>query len=126
MNKYEIKELIGDYLEEINHPNNPEYREIARKYLEEALNGAVPTEDGAQRYYIDLDTLQQENVDLSEAIWAMDANGGYSNLTSDIVYFDEVLDQRKLEPRVILMQDGDLKWKCLKSKIIDKISEFIG
>ncbi|MEJ2610246.1 MAG: hypothetical protein P8179_09190 [Candidatus Thiodiazotropha sp.] len=61
MDKYEIKELIGDYLEGIDKSGE------GRKYFLAALSGPIETNQGCQRYYLDIDTLLLSYIDVSEA-----------------------------------------------------------
>lgn len=115
MDKYRIKELIGDCLEGIE--TGPDSREL----LERALQGPLATDQGLQRVYIDLETLLLEHVDLCEAIWSLGEAETYAGDESDIVFFDELGNVQALRSRISAREDGREIWACLELKVLGRL-----
>ena len=120
MDKYEIKELIGDYLE------GTDTQDCSKELLLLALRGPINTNQGMQRYYVDIDTLQLEHIDLNEAVWSIGESESYKGSASEIVYFDELNSGSQLQQRILTQENGSEKWQCLESKILSKLAAVNG
>jgi hypothetical protein len=115
MDRYEIKELIGDYLEGIDKSGE------GRKHFSAALSGPIETNQGRQRYYLDIDTLLLSHIDVSEAIWSLGDDEKYEGKLNDIVFFDTLNDSLILRPQILSQENGAKKWKCFESIILEKL-----
>jgi hypothetical protein len=120
VDKYEVKEVIGGFLEGIESSN------AGRGLVNEVLNSVVLTNQGYQRYYIDIDTLLLDHVDLSEAIWSLADGESYQGNIDDIVFFDELKYQEALRSKIVAQDNGVEKWQCLNRKILNRIKAIIG
>ncbi|WLQ15961.1 hypothetical protein O5O45_08545 [Hahella aquimaris] len=92
MNKYSLKELIGDYLE-----CGAEVTADELELIRSAFRGAVDTVDGPVRFYVDLETLVLEHADTAEAIWSADADGKLKGrrgrILADLDSLDDCVNQ---------------------------------
>ncbi|WP_444933913.1 hypothetical protein [Microbulbifer sp. JTAC008] len=120
MDKYEIKELIGDYLEGIISLDSLD------GLIQAVLLGPVETSQGLQRYYVDIDTLLLDNIDTSEAIWSLGEDETYKGKESEIVFFEELNYLRGVRKRILSQEDGIAKWQRIELKVLNRIGELHG
>lgn len=119
IDKYELQELFGDFFEGIDASAG------VQKLILQAIGGPISTEQGMQRFYIDLDTLLLDNIDLSEAIWSHGVEETYLGNEKEIVYFTDLASWQTLQESVTSQENGKQKWDALTTKFLNSLTKIL-